>query len=205
MVNCNLTLREPLSCHQGFCSIESKFAQATERRINTPIKTWQSRVRPQALSAGGHAVHHAAAPPPLRDVAGRVIKSNDLEESILLPSKGQVSTIRARSWHFHSLLVQKYWTKKIRWQKKKKKRHKPGSLETLENRSLTKHPNISWRLLFRAREAACGGRHMVPPLWVTVDLLFLIAVGHPHEQLYISSRFWKSHFLVGKVGSCLFW
>lgn len=129
MVNCNLTLREPLSCHQGFCSIESKFAQATERRINTPIKTWQSRVRPQALSAGGHAVHHAAAPPPLRDVAGRVIKSNDLEESILLPSKGQVSTIRARSWHFHSLLVQKYWTKKIQWQKKKKKDTNQGHLK----------------------------------------------------------------------------
>lgn len=171
--------------------------------MNTPTKTWQSGVRPQTLSAGGQAVHRAAAPPPLRDVAGRVIKSNDLEESMLLPSKGQVSTICARSWHFHSHLVQKYWTKKIQWQKKKKG-HKPGSLETLENRSLTKHLNISWRLVFRAREATCGGCHMVPPLWVTMDLLFLIAVGHSHEQLYISSHFWKSHFLVGQVGSCLF-
>ena len=32
-----------------------------------------------------------------RDVAGSVIKSNDVEESMLLPSKGQVSTICARS------------------------------------------------------------------------------------------------------------
>lgn len=97
MVNGNLTLRELLSHHQGFCSIESESAQASERRMNTPTETCGSGVRPQTLSAQGQAVHRAATLPPLRDVAGRVIKSNDLEESMLLPSKGQVSTICARS------------------------------------------------------------------------------------------------------------
>lgn len=45
---------------------------------------------------GGHAVHRASCLLG-RDVARSVIKCNDVEESMLLPYKGQVSTICARS------------------------------------------------------------------------------------------------------------
>lgn len=139
-----------------------------------------------------------------RDVARSVIKCNDVEESMLLPYKGQVSTICARSWHFYSSLVQKYWTKKLQRQKKERKDTNQGHFKHVKMDS-KQSIQLYHEDFFSEGERQLVGTATQCHLWVTMDSLFLITVGYSCEQISISSHFWKSHFLMGQLGSCLFW